>query len=201
MRTVTALALALCVSLLGGCGDAELQPLPAGSRILAFGDSLTEGVGVRPADSYPAVLSELSGLEVVNAGVSGETTVEGLARLERELERVQPQLLILLEGGNDILRNLGSRQTKANLAQMIAMAQDRSVPVLLLGVPEKNLFSSVAPLYDELAKEHAVLYERELIGDLMRTPRLKSDAVHFNERGYRRLAERLRARLRDSGAI
>ena len=194
--------LALLLSLfLWACGDSTLAPLPPGSRILAFGDSLTQGVGVSPAASYPSVLAELTGFEVINAGISGETTVDGLPRLAGELERVDPQFFILIEGGNDILRNLGAPQTKANLAAMLDLAAARNLPVLLVGVPEKNLFSSVAPLYDELADEYPVLYERTLIGDLMRKPRFKSDAVHFNERGYRQMAETIADKLREAGAI
>lgn len=186
---------------LGACSDPPLDKLPPGSTILAFGDSLTAGVGAEPGQSYPDVLAALTGMRVINAGISGETTAEGRPRLARELDMHAPQLLVLMEGGNDILQNLSSRETKANLAAMIALAHDRAIPVLLIGVPEKNLFSSVAPFYRELAAEHKVQFDDELLSDLLRTSRYKSDLVHLNAQGYRAMAESIRERLADSGAL
>ncbi len=184
-----------------GCSSPELEPLPPGSRILAFGDSLTYGVGADLENSYPAVLARLTGLEVINAGVSGETTTEGLARLERELEEKRPALLILLEGGNDILRNHSPARIKSNLAAMISQAETRDIPVVLLGVPEKKLFSSSAPVYEELAAEYNVIFDAGLVAGLLRNPLYKSDPVHLNAQGYRKMAESIFELLEDSGLI
>ena len=195
------LALLAVLMLLDACGSSKLEPLARGDRILAFGDSLTAGIGAATQHSYPADLAQLSGLDVVNAGVSGETTAEGMQRLPGELERASPALLVLTEGGNDILRNVSSRVIKENLRAMIEYASSRGVPVVLIGVPQKNLFSSVAPLYRELAEEYGLVFDDALLSDLLRTPRYKSDMVHFNERGYRAMAEAIYALLEDNGAI
>ena len=200
-RPVTAFALVVALMALGACGSSKLEPLAPGDRILAFGDSLTAGIGAATQHSYPTVLAQLSGLDVVNAGVSGETTADGMQRLPGELERVSPALLVLTEGGNDILRNVSSRVIKENLRAMIEYANSRGVPVVLIGVPQKNLFSSVAPLYRELAEEYALVFDDALLSDLLRAPRYKSDMVHFNERGYRAMAEAIYALLDDNGAI
>ena len=104
-----------------GCGGPKLGALGADDVIVAFGDSLTAGVGTSLENSYPNVLAELSGLNVVNAGVSGETTSEGLARLPEVLEEHNPSLLILLEGGNDILQNQKSSRIQQNLDRMIQL--------------------------------------------------------------------------------
>jgi acyl-CoA thioesterase-1 len=96
------------VLLLTGCSDPKLSEIPRNATILAFGDSLTVGVGASYAESYPVVLTELSGRKVINAGVSGETTTQGLQRLPGLLEQHEPELVLLLEGGNDILRNLAN---------------------------------------------------------------------------------------------
>lgn len=194
-------ALLAVLMLLAACGASKLEPLAPGDRILAFGDSLTAGIGAATQHSYPTVLAQLSGLDVVNAGISGETTEEGLQRLPGELERVAPALLVLTEGGNDILRNVSSRIIKENLRAMIEHANRRGIPVVLIGVPQKNLFSSVAPLYRELAEEYALVFDDTLLSDLLRTPRYKADMVHFNERGYRAMAEGIYALLEDNGAI
>lgn len=193
--------LLLVLAALAGCGSPQLESLPADGRILAFGDSLTRGVGTSEKNSYPAVLSELSGLEVINAGVSGETTAGGRARLERVLDERRPDLLILLQGGNDILQNQSPVATKTNLEAMIALARSRGVDVVLLGVPEKKLFSSAAPLYEELAAEYGLVFDGTLVASLLRTPSYKSDPVHLNAMGYREMAESIYALLVDSGAL
>lgn len=189
------------LSLINGCGSPELSRLASDGTILAFGDSLTVGIGTTSRNSYPSILSDLVDVTVVGSGVSGETTAEGVARLAGELSKIDPDLLILLEGGNDILRNVPPDQIKSNLAQMIQLAQQQGTEVLLIGVPEKGLFSKVAPFYQELAEEYDVLLIENLVGELLRNPRYKSDPIHLNGEGYRVMAESLVQTLEQSGAI
>ena len=197
-RFVTPILVALA---LAGCSGPSMEPLAPGEVILAFGDSLTEGVGATREQSYPARLAELSGHPVVNAGVSGEVTAEGVARLPDVLERTDPGLMILLLGGNDILRNGSQAEAKRHLSRMIEMARERDVQVLLLGVPEKSLFSSSAPLYEELAEEHGVPLMEGMVASLLKKPRFKSDQVHLNAAGHRAMAERIHERLVEEGAL
>lgn len=191
----------LLVLLLSGCGGNQLEPLSGEDVIMAFGDSLTAGKGVSEDKAYPAVLSELTGLRVVNAGISGETTQEGLARLADVLDEENPSLLILFEGGNDILRNQNLQNTKANLDAMITMAKSQGVQVVLVGVPLKQLFSSTATFYHELAEKHSLPLEEDIVSSLLRKPAMKSDSVHFNANGYRALAEAIKVLLSDAGAL
>ena len=194
--------LALCFTLiLVGCDSPKLNPLSPGDVILAFGDSLTAGVGTQKESSYPSVLSRLSGATVINAGVSGETTTVGLNRLPGLIDEHQPGLLILLEGGNDILRNQNYQSIEQNLDQMIRIAQSRGVQVVLIGVPEKSLFSDSAPFYSELAEKYDLAYHPDLVADLMRSPSKKSDPIHFNTEGYAVMAEGIYDLLVDNGAF
>ena len=100
-------AVIIVSAFLYGCGDKtkQLSRVSTEATILAFGDSLTVGVGTDKQYSYPSVLARLSGRKVVNAGISGEVTKDGLARLEKMIAKTNPELMILLEGGNDILRS------------------------------------------------------------------------------------------------
>ena len=138
------LAPLLFVALLpAGCGDQpELPALAAADVILAFGDSLTYGTGAREDESYPAVLARLSGHEVVNAGVSGEISAEGVARLGGVLDEYRPGLLLLCHGGNDMLRQMDSKAMENNLRAMIHQAQERNIPVILLDRKSTRLNSS-----------------------------------------------------------
>ena len=193
-RCVTGL---LCL-LLTACGEPGFRPLAPGETILAFGDSLTEGRGVSPAQSYPSVLASLSGHPVINGGVSGELSQAGRARLPALLAEHRPALVILLEGGNDILHGSGEGALKANLAAMIEAVQGSGAQVLLVAVPRKSLFADGAPLYGELAEQYGLVLDNDSLGELLRTPGLKSDAVHLNAQGYGALAERL---LQARGAL
>lgn len=187
--------------LLVACGENKLQPLNTSQPILAFGDSLTDGVGASEHDAYPQQLKKLTGLNVINAGISGETTAEGLTRLNQVLDKYDPQLVILLEGGNDILRNYNLVEAKQNLAKMIEAIQSRNIQIIFLGVPEKNIFSDSAPFYRELAQQYDLLFDGEIISDLIKKKRYKSDPIHFNALGYQKLAERIKEMLEDNGAL
>lgn len=200
MQTVRRLTL-LFVLLLAACGAKPLPSLTYSDTILAFGDSLTEGYGTSKDKSYPAILAQLCGRTVINAGVSGETSSQGLMRFENTLDRYTPSLVILLMGGNDILQNQNIATTKQNLATMIEIAKGRNIPVVFLGVPEKSLFSDSAPIYQELADEHELVFAKSLIASLLKSPALKSDTIHLNAKGYRKMAEALYELLQDNGAL
>jgi len=200
-RNILTILLILALVTLGGCERAQLERVPADGTILAFGDSLTLGVGATAATSYPTILAQLCDRPVVNGGVSGETTTQGAKRLPLLLAKTQPELLLLLEGGNDILRNTDPAQIKHNLATMIEHAQSMGIQVVLIAVPEKNLFSSQALFYSELADNYHLVLIDDLIADLFRTPTYKSDAIHFNAQGYRVLAEQIYSVLKENGAL
>lgn len=190
------------VLLLSGCGDSpELPRLDGDAVILAFGDSLTYGNGADKKQSYPAVLEGLLGREVVNAGVSGEISEQGLKRLPGLLDKHRPDLLILCHGGNDILRQKDMNEMANNLRTMIGLAGERGVPVIMLGVPRPGLFLSSADTYKEIADAADVLFIEDLIPDILSDKSLKSDTVHPNADGYRRMAESIYAILKDAGAV
>ena len=117
------------------------------------------------------------------------------------IEEHKPSLIILLEGGNDILQNKNYEGIENNLSEMIQLILDQDIEVLLVGVPEKRLFSSSAPFYKELAEKYDLIYLPKLIGRIMRTPSLKSDAVHFNNEGYKEMAEGIYDSLSKNGAF
>lgn len=191
------------VLLLGGCSEqlTELPALPPDAVILAFGDSLTAGTGAGRDQDYPARLEQLTGRPVINAGVPGELSADGLRRLPALLDQHQPQLLILCHAGNDILRNRDPDQSAANLRAMVEHAQRRGISVLLLGVPEPSLRLRAAAFYRDVAQATGVPLLNDALADILRNNSYKSDAVHLNAAGYEVLAQHIFAELQRTGAL
>ena len=199
----TWLVLIACVVALAGCGERP-PPLPrldANAVVLAFGDSLTYGTGASTPESYPAVLERLIGRKVVAAGVPGEVSELGLARLPEALEQTQPKLLILCHGGNDFLRKLPEMQAAANVRAMVKLARDKGVDVVLLGVPKLGLTGSPAGFYAEIAQEFRIPYDGDVLKTVLTDNALKSDWVHPNAKGYARIAGSLAELLKRAKAI
>jgi lysophospholipase L1-like esterase len=195
--------LLLAGALLAACGDdpVALPPLAPDAVVLAFGDSLTHGTGASDYQSYPAVLAQRTGRTVINAGIPGEETDKGLRRLPGLLDRHQPDLVILCHGGNDILRKRDPDATEANLREMIRIARERNIPVVLIAVPKVGLFLSPADFYATIAADMQVPIENDILADLLGENRYKSDHVHPNAAGYARLAEAVQTLLNRHGAL
>jgi lysophospholipase L1-like esterase len=190
-----ALALTACSS------STQLPAIPEDGVIMAFGDSLTYGTGVSNGSSYPAILQKLSGRKVINAGVPGEISEDGKSRLEDLLDQHTPDLLILCHGGNDILRKIKNDKTIRNLQAMINMANERNIPVILIGVPKPALLMDAADFYVTIAEINNIPIEEDVLADILSKPSLKSDTIHPNGKGYEQLAEAVYDLLTESGAL
>jgi acyl-CoA thioesterase I len=162
---------------------------------------LTIGKGVNITDSYPSVLADLSGRKVINAGITGEETSKGLLRLESILKEIKPDLVILLEGGNDILNDKDLTITKSNLSKMIELIQNNKIPVVLIGVPDKTLTANSSEIYKEISDKYNLILEESIIKNLLINPEYKSDDHHFNKKGYHLLAESIYKIIKEAGAL
>lgn len=200
VKTCAALA---AVLLLAACSGKtpHLPRLAPDAVILAFGDSLTSGSGAAADESYPAVLARLTGRRVINAGLPGEVSADGLKRLPALLDEHRPQLLILYHGGNDLLRRSNEQTLEQNLRAMAQLARARGVAVALVGVPRPSLLLSVPPLYERIASDLRLPYLGDALADIERDPQLKADAIHPNAAGYRLVAQRIHELLKRAGAV
>jgi acyl-CoA thioesterase I len=175
-------------------------------RIVAFGNSLTAGLGVAAEDSYPSQLQrrlDQDGFQyrVINAGVSGDTTAGGLRRISWVLKS-QPHIVILELGANDGLRGLSLRETKANLERIIQQCQSASVTVVLAGMKlppnygaeYTNGFESI---YAALASQyHLVLIPFFLDGVAGSTSLNQADGIHPTGDGYRIIVDKVLGTVR-----
>ena len=175
--------------------------MPGPPRIVALGDSLTAGLGVPRDEAYPAVLQRKlqeagSALEVVNAGVSGDTTADGLRRANWALEG-DVRLLIVALGANDGLRGLPPSQMKANLQSIIHRARQRAIPVLLVGMEAppnygEQYAESFRQVFRDLARENKVTFVPFLLEGVAGVPNLnQSDGIHPTSAGAARIADHL----------
>ncbi len=202
-RTGILMILFAALTVSPGCSpeSAKIPALNPGDVILAFGNSLTYGTGTVADKSYPAVLSMRTGITVINAGVPGELSGAGRARLPALLEEYAPALLILTHGGNDLLRKHGEREIADNLRAMIRMAEARGSAVILVGVPQLGFGLKAPDFYAAIAEQHALPYAGRILAEVLSDRRLKSDPIHPNAAGYARIAERLHGLLGDAGAL
>jgi lysophospholipase L1-like esterase len=192
---------------LAGCGRAppQGQALPAGVTVLALGDSLTHGTGATPETAYPAVLARLTGWNVVNAGVPGDTSAQALARLPALLDETRPALVLVGIGGNDFLRRQDEGRTRAHIQRIAETARGAGAQVLLIAVPRPTLtahaFGSLddPPLYAELAEALALPLHAGGWSEVLSDPALRSDEIHANAAGYEHFAQGLAESLRRSG--
>jgi acyl-CoA thioesterase-1 len=185
---------------------ATATPARKGGKIVAFGDSLTAGYGLAASESYPALLQkklDADGYdyEVVNAGVSGDTSAGGLRRIDWALEG-DVQVVILELGANDILRGQPIPQMKKNLAEIIRRIEAKGADVVLAGMyaptslgPEYQ--KEVQEAYQSLAREHRVTFiPFFLIGVAGAESLNLSDGIHPNAEGTKIVADTVYAALR-----
>ncbi len=199
---IVAVAAAVLLYLIRPLTPAMTTTLQPNDTILAAGDSLTYGFGAAPEQSYPALLSKMTGIRVVNAGINGETSAEGLRRLPGLLQKHRPKLTILCYGGNDILQKLPMAQLKANLVKMVSLCKTHGSEVLLISVPNLTLFGlEPLSLYEEVAEETGAPLLEGVLADILDKPALKSDQIHPNAKGYKAMAEAIYRKLVEEGFI
>lgn len=200
-KNIFILVFVLCLS--EGClkNPGKLSYLGKDAVILAFGDSLTFGTGAKNNESYPAVLENIIKRRVINAGIPGEVTKNGLERLPSLLDEYHPALLILCHGGNDLLRRMDEKQAVENIIIMITLAKERKIDVMLISVPRFGLLLSPAEFYQQIAEELDIPCENEILPDILKRPGLKSDQIHPNSEGYKKIAEALAKLMKERGAL
>lgn len=205
------------LALLAGCSSQEPAPQPSQSadalaaplpapvagperQIVALGDSLFAGYGLEPGQSYPAHLEaalRARGInaKIANAGVSGDTTADGLARLDFTLDAQprSPDLVLISLGGNDMLRGLSPDQTRANLDALLGKLRARKVKVMLMGmIAAPNLGADYSarfnPIYPALAKKHQAALVPFFLQPLVGHPEwVQADHIHPTLQGVDKL--------------
>lgn len=169
-------------------------PSTSTGPVLMFGDSLVEGVGASAGQTLPDQLSRLLKSPVLNYGVSGDTTRDALLRLNQAVAQ-KPRIAIILLGGNDFLKKIPREETFANLEKIVTAFQAEGSITVVLGVRSGIVGGGADAEYEALAKETKSLYMSDVLAGLFGRSELMSDALHPNDRGYAKIAERLASLL------
>jgi len=197
MRTSRFKQAVIFASALLASGQVRAAPL----KILAFGTSLIQGLGLPPGTEYTTVLQEklkAAGVDarIINAGVSGDTSADGLSRIDWSLAD-RPQAAIVEMGSNDALRGLSPAQTEKNLSVILAKLKAAHVAVLLCGMhAPRNLGPEYAAqfdaIYPRLAKQYDVLFYPFILDGVALNPKLnQADGIHPNPAGVKIIVSRI----------
>ena len=194
--------------LFAACGKkSRLAALPAGTTVLAFGDSVTYGTGAGPGEDWPTLLAAATGWRVVNAGVPGDTADAGKARIRELLAAHKPALVIVEIGGNDFLRRRPAAVVKEDVRSIVRQTKVAGVQVVLVAVPELSLLGALtrrpddAALYAEIGRDEQVPVIADVFSEILGKPELCADQIHPNAAGYRKMAEGIAAALRRFGLL
>ena len=177
--------------------DPRAEAPTAGTQVIAFGDSLVEGVGATPGRDFPSLLSSRIGVPIVNAGRRGDTTAAALARLETAVLSRDPRVVVVLLGGNDFLRRVPKEQTFANLDAIVGRIRARGAAVVVVGLSLGILTDGYGDRYEDLARRQSAGLVPDVLDGIIGRPELMADQIHPNDRGYDLMAERIEPALRD----
>lgn len=194
-------------TLLACSNEQKLASIPPDSTVLILGDSLSYGTGATKGEDYPTLLAQSTGWRIINAGVPGDTTEQGLARLSNLLVEHQPSLLVVELGGNDFLKKVPITETENNLKAIIEHAKHNQIKTLLIAIPDyqpvKAAFAGLSDhkLYEKLSQETDTPLIEDIFSEVLSNNALKADYVHPNAQGYLQVEAQLRASLIDLGLL
>jgi len=167
-----------------------------GDAVVFFGDSITQGYGVRPEESFPALVAQALGLSFVNAGVPGDTMGAGLARMERDVLRHRPRLVVVEFGGNDFLRRVPPEETLRHLEAIVGVLIQSGIMTVVLEVNPGLGGDPYLKGYQAVVERHGALLVPDILRGILTNRDLKADTIHPNAKGHRLIAERVTAALR-----
>ena len=192
---------------LAACGKRKpsTAALKSDARVLAIGDSLTFGYGASPDASWPVKLGEVTGWQVENAGVNGDTSAGALQRLPSLLAAGSYDGILIGIGGNDMLRGVSASATRDNIAALVKEAREHTPHVALLATPAPDAMRafvgslSDAPFYEEVAKSGQALLVANVYSSVLSDASLRSDRIHANAQGYAKVAQLLADQFKAAG--
>jgi acyl-CoA thioesterase I len=167
-----------------------------GDLIVFFGNSITQGYGVRPEEAFPALVARALDVPFANAGVAGDTMGAGEARMERDVLPHGPRLVVVEFGGNDFLRQVPVEETLRHLEAIVTTLVGEGAMVVILEVKVGLAGDPYRAGYQAVANRHGAMLIPDVMRGILTSADLRADAIHPNAKGHRLLAERVATALR-----
>ena len=180
----------VCIS--SGCTKSNITNLESqGKNIICFGDSITVGFGAQEGQDYPAALAKMTKFPVINAGINGDTSSEGIKRIDTDVLSKDPLLVIVEFGGNDFLGKTPVEETVKNIEEMIKIIQSKGAMVAIADISTFVVMNDYGKEFRRLSKKYGTILIRGILDGIITDPELKSDFVHPNSKGYQLIAHRI----------
>ena len=181
---------------LTGCAKREIINInSAGKNIICFGDSITFGYGANAGEDFPTQLGKLIDTPVINAGVSGDTSTEALARLDQAVLEKNPRLVLIEFAGNDFIKNVPKETTVKNITEMIDRIQARGAMAALVDISAGMFMRDYRAILANLAVKKKAIFISSILDKIITNPSMKSDFLHPNAAGYREIARRIKSAI------
>lgn len=162
-----------------------------GKNIICFGDSITFGYGVNTGEDYPTALAKLTTKPVINVGVDGDTSFDGLKRIKADVLEKDPYLVLIEFSGNDFIKKVPIDSTIANVKKMVLQAQERGAMVAIVDVSAELFLFEYRLKFFKLAWETGAIFVPAVLSKIITNPSMKSDFMHPNAAGYILVAQRV----------
>jgi len=162
-----------------------------GKNIICFGDSITFGYGAESGEDYPTALAKMVKMPVINSGIDGDTTVEALKRLDSDVISRQPFLVIIEFAGNDFLRAVPKETTVNNIKLMVDKIQAKGAMVAIVDISAGMFLREYRLAFYNLARQKNTIFVPAVLSGIITNPSMKSDFLHPNGNGYKKIAERV----------
>jgi len=185
-----------------GCSPSVRNLDSRGKNIICFGDSITYGVDAQEGEDYPSVLSGMLKRKVINAGLSGDTTEGALARIDKDVLRKDPYLVIIEFGGDDFLdkvplipnnanRIIWVKDTLNNLERIVACIQKKGAIAAVCDTSVDCFMRGYRKYFENIARKKKAIFVPGILADIFNNPGLKYDYIHPNKKGYRIIAKKI----------
>ncbi len=177
---------------LAGCAGQNIKNVDSkGTNIVCYGDSITFGYGADAGQDYPSWLAKKIAFTVINAGVDGDNSAEGLARINADVLGKGPLLVIIEFGGNDFLGGIPLEATVNNIKEMVDKIQAKGAMAAIVDISAGMLFRNYRRQFSKIAREKGAIFIPDVLSGIITNAGLKSDFFHPNDKGYDLIAERI----------
>ncbi len=163
----------------------------SGKNIICYGDSITFGYGVNPGEDYPTALAKTVSRPVINAGVDGDTSIEGLQRIKRDVLEKEPHIVLIEFTGNDFLKKVPMDKTISNIREMVKQAQSVGAMTAIVDVSAGLFLIDYRIQLFLLARQTGSIFIPAVLSGIITNPSMKSDFMHPNSAGYKIVASRI----------